>query len=179
VITFTKGDNTTFDLEIQLSGSIIPGLVSGSDQLTSSFDSRYELRGRDILSGSVLNYIPIIVSQSSQIDLTSTTNYTEFSSSITNTFSSQSVRLDGIDSFTSSTDIRLDNIELTTSSFDLRLDSLETESGSIRTTFNQFTSSYNTGSFTGSFIGDLVGNSSTSTSASYALTASYIDGGFY
>jgi hypothetical protein len=35
-----------------------------------------------------------------------------------------------------------------------RLDSLETASGSIRTNFNTFTSSYNTGSFTGSFKGD-------------------------
>jgi hypothetical protein len=35
-----------------------------------------------------------------------------------------------------------------------RLDSLETESGSIRTNFNTFTSSYNTSSFSGSFKGD-------------------------
>ena len=41
-----------------------------------------------------------------------------------------------------------------TSSTDNRIDSLETESGSIRTAFNSFTSSYNTGSFTGSFSGD-------------------------
>jgi hypothetical protein len=35
-----------------------------------------------------------------------------------------------------------------------RLDSLETESGSIRSNFNTFTSSYTTGAFTGSFKGD-------------------------
>ena len=35
-----------------------------------------------------------------------------------------------------------------------RLDSLETESGSIRSNFNSFTSSYTTGAFTGSFKGD-------------------------
>ena len=45
-----------------------------------------------------------------------------------------------------------------TSSTDNRIDSLETESGSIRTAFNSFTSSYNTGSFTGSFTGLFVGN---------------------
>ena len=49
----------------------------------------------------------------------------------------------------------------------------------LLTTFNNFTSSYNTGSFTGSFTGSLLGtsswavSSSQATSASFALTASY------
>ena len=155
IISGSSQLTASFDERYLLSGSIanpdwntisnIPSnIVSSSSQLTSSYDLRYELMGSGILSGSVLNYIPVIVSQSSQIDLTSTTNYTGFSSSITNTFDSQSVRLNGIDSFTSSADGRLDNIELTTSSFELRLDSLETESGSIRNVFNLFTQSINT-----------------------------------
>ena len=39
---------------------------------------------------------------------------------------------------------------------------------------NSFTSSYNTGSFSGSFTGSLRGTASFTTSASYALTASYV-----
>ncbi len=39
--------------------------------------------------------------------------------------------------------------------------------------FNAFTSSYNTGSFTGSFIGSLEGTASFASTASFATTASY------
>lgn len=49
------------------------------------------------------------------------------------------------------------------------------DTGSFVTTssFNAFTSSYNTGSFTGSFSGSLFGTSSFAVSSSYALTASF------
>jgi hypothetical protein len=40
------------------------------------------------------------------------------------------------------------------------ISNLETESGSIRTDFNNFTGSYSTGSFTGSFTGNLIGTAS-------------------
>jgi hypothetical protein len=51
-----------------------------------------------------------------------------------------------------------------TSSTDSRISSLETESGSIRTDFNNFAGSYSTGSFSGSLEG----------TASFAETASYV-----
>lgn len=35
VITFTKGDNTTFDLAVASSGSVTPGTISGSAQITA------------------------------------------------------------------------------------------------------------------------------------------------
>ncbi len=35
VITFTKGDNTTFDLAVVSSGSVIPGTITGSAQITA------------------------------------------------------------------------------------------------------------------------------------------------
>jgi hypothetical protein len=170
-------DQLTASLDLRYafsgSGGTLPsGVISGSSQLTASFDTRYELQGRNILSGSVLNYIPVIVSSSSQIDIYNTTNYNEFSSSLNNTNLSQSLRFDNIELFTESIDSRVDSIEITTSSINLRLDNLETESGSIRAAFNQFTSSYNTGSF----LGDLIG---TASYAVFAISASYIDGGFY
>ncbi len=52
---------------------------------------------------------------------------------------------------------------------------LVTSTGSLLTTssFNAFTSSYNTGSFTGSFTGSLFGTSSFAVSASRAITSSF------
>lgn len=90
---------------------------------------------------------PTLVSGSSQIDITGTTGYSTFSSSIK----------DRIDVVTGSITDLSSSIATTTNLLDGRIDSLETESGSIRSDFNSFTSSYTTGAFTGSFIGDGVG----------------------
>ena len=62
----------------QITPLLPTGTVSGSAQLTSSYDTRYETRGRGIVSGSsqVTPLIPTgTVSGSSQVDLTQTTNY--------------------------------------------------------------------------------------------------------
>jgi hypothetical protein len=90
---------------------------------------------------------PTLVSGSSQIEITGTTGYSTFSSSIK----------DSIDVVTGSITDLSSSIATTTNLLDERIDSLETESGSIRSDFNSFTSSYTTGAFTGSFIGDGIG----------------------
>jgi len=54
------------------------------------------------------------------------------------------------------------------------LPSVDTSSLVTTSSFNNFTSSYNTGSFTGSFIGSLLGTASWAYSASNAISASYI-----
>ncbi|WP_282459107.1 hypothetical protein, partial [Mycoplasmopsis arginini] len=87
---------------------------------------------------------PTLVSGSSQIEITGTTGYSTFSSSVK----------DSIDIVTGSITDLSSSIATTTNDLDGRIDDLETESGSIRGDFNSFTSSYTTGSFTGSFIGD-------------------------
>ena len=180
------------------------GIVSGSSQLTGAYDARYVLSGSitqttwdniankpaGIVSGSSqviysgITGIPSgIISGSIQVDITNTTNYTTFSSSIDSSISSSIAalsasiattdlsddnRLDALEnttsslnSYTSSNTTNINAIHTATSSLNTftssangRLNSLETESGSIRTDFNTFTSSYNTGSFTGSFIGN-------------------------
>ncbi len=76
---------------------------------------------------------PTLVSGSSQILITGTTGYSDFSSSISASIGSLS-----------------SSIATTTNDLDSRLDSIELTTGSL----NSFTSSYSTGSFTGSFIGD-------------------------
>jgi hypothetical protein len=119
------------------------GIVSGSDQLTGSYDTRYVLSGSITQTtwDNIANKPVGIVSGSSQVEITGTTGYSTFSSSIDASISSS---VSSLSSSIATTDLNQDN----------RLGSLETESGSIRGNFNTFTSSYTTGSFTGSFIGD-------------------------
>ena len=170
------------------------GIVSGSSQLTGAYDTRYVLSGSitqttwdniankpaGIVSGSSqviysgITGIPSgIISGSLQVDITNTTNYTTFSSSIDSSISSSIAalsasiaatdlsddnRLDvlesttsSLNSYTSSNTTNINAIHTATSSLNTftsstngRLNSLETESGSIRSDFNTFTSSYNT-----------------------------------
>ena len=96
----------------------VPTLVSGSSQLTSSYDNRYVLSGSITQTtwDNIASKPNGIVSGSSQVDVTSTTGYSTFSSSIATTDSNQNTRL-GL---------------------------LETASGSIRTTLNTYTSSNDT-----------------------------------
>jgi hypothetical protein len=144
--------------------------------ISSSVDITGSLHVTNGITGSLdfinLINIPTLVSGSSQIEITGTTGYSTFSSSISSSISSLSSSIsESINSLSTS-------VATTTNILDGRIDSLEIESGSIRSDFNSytssnngrvnsiegvtgsisflnlFTSSYNTGSFTGSFIGD-------------------------
>jgi hypothetical protein len=103
------------------------------------------------------------------------TDFNSFTSSYNIDSGSFNTRITNLESFSSSLDTTfVSEVEFGayTSSANLRLDSLETESGSIRSDFNTFTASYNTGSFTGSFIGDGSGLFGiTADTASYVLNA--------
>jgi hypothetical protein len=105
------------------------GIVSGSEQLTGSYDTRYVLSGSITQTtwDNIANKPSGLISGSIQVDLTGTTGYSTFSSSISSS----------IDSLSSSV-ASINNTQ------NGRLDSLETASGSIRTDFNSFTSSYTT-----------------------------------
>ena len=99
---------------------------SGSTKFGDTSDDTHTFTGSVLISGSIVSTDTTLVSGSSQINITGTTGYSTFSSSIATT----------------------------TNNVETRVGSLETESGSIRSTFNTFTSSYTTGSFTGSFGGN-------------------------
>jgi hypothetical protein len=113
------------------------GIVSGSSQV---------LNGSGVWSGSAQLPSGVIsgsaqlpsgtVSGSVQVDITSTTNYTTFSSSIATTDSNQNTRLGLLETSTGS-------LNTFTSSASGRLTSLESASSSIRSDFNSFTSSNN------------------------------------
>lgn len=141
------------------------GIVSGSSQLTSSYDDRYVLSGSITQTtwDNIASKPSGIASGSSQIDITGTTGYSTFSSSISTsigslsgsvaiTTSGLSSSIGSLSSSFATTTIglknRIDSIETTTGSLNTftssasgRLTSLETASGSIRTDFNTYTGS--------------------------------------
>lgn len=92
------------------------GIVSGSSQLTSSYDSRYVLSGSITQTtwDNIANKPVGIASGSSQIDITGTTGYSTFSSSISNSISSLS---SSIATTTLGTKNRVDSIEAKTGSY--------------------------------------------------------------
>jgi hypothetical protein len=123
------------------------GLVSGSDQLTGSYDTRYVLSGSITQTtwDNIANKPSGLISGSVQVELTGTTGYSTFSSSISSSIdylsSSLATTTSGLSSSIGSLSSSVASIDNTQN---VRLDSLETESGSIRTDFNSFTSSYTT-----------------------------------
>jgi len=104
------------------------GIVSSSDQLTSSYDTRYVLSGSITQTtwDNIANKPAGIVSGSIQVDIIGTTGYSTFSESISSSISQLS-----------------SSVAITTNDLDNRIDFLETESGSIRSDLNSYTSSTN------------------------------------
>lgn len=114
------------------------GVVSGSDQVTSSLDLRYlEINGDSVVSGS------------SQIDLTQTTNYASGikarldaenvvsgSTQITDGSGLLSSSVDTYNGFSSSVDLRILSLNVFSSSQESKDSTLATYTGSIDTKFN-------------------------------------------
>ena len=134
------------------------GLVSGSSQLTGSYDTRYVLSGSITQTtwDNIANKPSGLISGSVQVELTGTTGYSTFSSSISSSIGSLSSSVatttsgltSTITTLSSSLSGSIDSLSSSVASINNtqngRLDSLETASGSIRTDFNSFTSSYTT-----------------------------------
>jgi hypothetical protein len=119
-----------------------------------SINSNTEITGSLITTGTIVSETTPLVSGSSQIQITGTTGYSDFSSSISTSIGSLS---SSIATTTNDLDGRLDSIELTTGSLNTYTSSNTTNINAIHTatsSLNSFTASYSTGSFTGSFIGD-------------------------
>ena len=176
---FRVNNNTEITGTLKVTGNIdgaanfntlrnLPTLVSGSSQLTSSYDTRYVLSGSITQTtwDNIASKPDGIVSGSVQVQITGTTGYSTFSSSIASINSTQDSRLNSIEtasgsirndfnSYTSSNDStnttqngRLTSLESSTGSLNAftsstngRISSIETESSSIRTNFNSYTSS--------------------------------------
>jgi len=124
IVKSVGGDHIDVSIISETGTTITVGGDLVANSITGAFDF-YGLVNR-----------PTLVSGSSQIEITGTTGYSDFSSSVSTSIGSLS-----------------SSIATTTNDLDGRLDSIELTTGSI----NSFTSSYSTGSFTGSFIGNGVG----------------------
>ena len=84
-IDATATTNWATGIKTQLNSNTV---VSGSSQLTSSYDTRYVISGSITQTtwDNIANKPAGIVSGSVQVDLTATTNFTSFSSSIASQF---------------------------------------------------------------------------------------------
>ena len=144
VLTFTKGDGTTFDLEVVASGSVASGTISGSAQITALGFVSSSVTASSLITASFNN---------STRNLTFTKgNNTQFSVNIpdvsgstintgslvtTSSFnaytSSTNGRLNNIESTTASLLVETANLELFTQSANIRLSNLESTSASVNT----------------------------------------------
>jgi hypothetical protein len=152
---------------------------SGSTKFGDSLDDSHEFTGSLNITGSILLNGTTV--GTGKLDETTFNSFTASYVADSGSFES---RIGDLESFSSSLDTSFvsetefgnysGSINTFTSSIDGRVDSLETESGSIRSTFNSFTSSYTnvstsldsrldsletlSGSFTGSFSGSFNGD---------------------
>jgi len=153
-------------------------LQSGSYNITGSFSGSF------YGDGSNLNNLPVPSIDTGS--LVTTSSFNSFTSSYYADSGSFSTRVTNLENFSSS----LDATFATEAELNAATSSLSASISYLSSSFETFSGSYNTGSFTGSFIGDLTGTASytqtasyvsasnidgTVTSASYALTASYLD----
>jgi hypothetical protein len=134
--------------ETALTSGRIPKSVGGdhidNSIMSESGGNTIAISGSLIVTGSVLSLGTSLISGSSQIDITATTNYTTFSSSISTSlgaFSSSAA------SYNLAQDNRMGSLELMTSSLSAATSSIQTRLGLIETStgsLNAYTSSNNT-----------------------------------
>ena len=145
--------------------NIPSGIVSGSEQLTGSYDTRYVLSGSITQTtwDNIANKPSGLVSGSSQVVYSGLTGIpsgiVSGSSQLTSSYDTRYVLSGSITQTTWDNIANKPNDIVSSSSQISAFGFLQTSS------FNTFTSSYNTGSFTGSFTGSLFGT------ASYAMFA--------
>jgi hypothetical protein len=152
--------------ETALTSGRIPKSVGGdhidNSIMSESGGNTIAISGSLVITGSVLSLGTSLVSGSSQIDITATTNYTTFSSSISTSigaFSSSAA------SYNLAQDNRLGSLELMSSSLSSATSSIQTRLGLIETStgsLNTYTSSNNT----------VIGTLQTSTSSLNSYTSS-------
>ena len=132
-------------------------LRSGSYSITGSFSGSF------YGDGNGLTNLPIPSIDTGS--LVTTSSFNSFTSSYYTDSGSFSSRVTNLENFSSS----LDATFVTEVELNAATASLSASIANLSSSFETFSGSYNTGSFTGSFVGDLNGT------ASYALTASYLD----
>jgi uncharacterized coiled-coil protein SlyX len=131
IITFSKGDGTTFDINVVASGSVIPGTITGSAQITA------------------LGFVSSSVTASSLVTASAVGNTITFTKGDSSTFN-VSVIATPIDTGSFATTA---SFNAYTQSNDQRVSSLETNSASVNISIaalNTFTASQSTASIVNS-----------------------------
>jgi hypothetical protein len=141
-------DLHTFTGSLQITGSInLNGQAIGTGKLDETTFNSYT----SSISSSIGELSSSVATTTSGLTSTITSLSSSLTSSIGSLSSSIATTTSGLSSSIGSLSSSVTSIDNTQNG---RLDSLETTSGSIRSDFNTFTSSYTTGAFTGSFKGD-------------------------
>ena len=143
------------------------------EQLTNPLSASYALTASYALSANVTFNTSSLVTTSSFNTFTASIN--QFTSSYnTGSFSGSFIgSFNGTASWAESASQAISSSYVLTASYALNIPIIDLSGYVTTSSFNNFTSSYNTGSFSGSFIGSLQGTASWAESASQALTASY------
>jgi len=152
-LTSTTG-YSTFSSSISTSiGSLSSSVATTTSGLSSSIGSLSSSVATTTsgLSSSIGSLSSSVATTTNGLTSTITSVSSSLTSSIGSLSSSVATTTSGLSSSIGSLSSSVASIDNTQNG---RLDSLETASGSIRTNFNTFTSSYTTGAFTGSFKGD-------------------------
>lgn len=157
---FTDIGNNTFSAT---SSFQITGSLSVTQGVTGSFTGSLFGTSSNAINALTASFAP---------NYTTTSSFNQFTQSYYQDSSSLDIRIDNLEQFSSS----LDATFATDNELNQATASLSASIGVLNTNFNQFTSSYNTGSFTGSFTGtsSFAVSSSNARSASFASTASFI-----
>jgi hypothetical protein len=146
VITFTKGDGSTFDITVIASGSVVPGTISGSAQITALGFVSSSVTASSLITASFNNGTRNLTFTKGD-NTTFAVNIPDVSGSAGNFVTTSS-----FNTYTSSTNTRLSNIESTTASLNISVSQL-----------NAATSSYATSTITASSLITASINNSTNT----------------
>ena len=172
VLTFTKADGSTFDLTVAASGSVVPGTISGSAQITALGFVSSSVTASSLITASFDNGTRNLTFTKGN-NTTFNVNIPDVSGSTINTGSF--VTTSSFNAYTSSTNNRLNNLESTSASVNVSISNLNS------TTASQATSITNLNTFSASALVSISNLNTTTaslnTSASLALVTASFDNG--
>lgn len=128
IITFSKGDGTTFDVAVAASGSVAPGTISGSAQITAlGFVSSSVTASSLITASAVGNTITFTKGDASTFDVSVTSTPIDTGSFVTTS---------SFNAYTQSNDQRVSSLESNSASVNISVAALNTFSASAQISIN-------------------------------------------
>ena len=169
VLTFTKADGSTFNLTVAASGSVVPGTISGSAQITALGFVSSSVTASSLITASFDNNTRNLTFTKGN-NTTFNVNIPDVSGSTFDTGSL--VTTSSFNSYTQSTNIRLNNLETTSASVNISISNLNSTTASQATSITNLNSatqslfssaslSLTTASFSGNTLTFTKGNGTT------------------